>query len=103
MIDSSPHENPARDGEGEMGDDGKRRKMATETKWVMIDKNYNDRLWHKGDTILPGAGASWKHFPSSAKGSRERKAAQRAGRKKDLIRKKTRRMERLGVKIGGWG
>ena len=34
-----------------------------DTQWRFIDDKGVDRFRHKGDTIIPGAGIRWKHFP----------------------------------------
>ena len=31
-------------------------------EWVFVDPDGRDRFSHKGDTIIPGAGTSWKHL-----------------------------------------
>eukprot|EP00929_Paragymnodinium_shiwhaense_P081220 TRINITY_DN42455_c0_g1_i1.p1 TRINITY_DN42455_c0_g1~~TRINITY_DN42455_c0_g1_i1.p1 ORF type:complete len:1097 (-),score=273.11 TRINITY_DN42455_c0_g1_i1:353-3589(-) len=33
-----------------------------ENEWVFIDPRGQERLGHKGDTIIPGAGTRWKHL-----------------------------------------
>ena len=53
-----------------------------ESEWLFIDQRSGDRFKHKGNTIVPGAGMSWKHVHrSSARASGESRpsAAARLG------------------------
>lgn len=56
------------DDDSQLGDDGRKRKVASKTQWVIIDNEMNDRFIHEGDTILPGSGTSWTHVKSPPKG-----------------------------------
>ena len=52
-------------------DQGPRFGRDDDSEWLLIDERGNDRFKHKGNTIVPGAGVSWRHLHrSSAQGRR---------------------------------
>ena len=48
------------------------RSLGERAEWVFMDERSADRFTHHGDTIVPGAGVSWKHVHRAANGQRRR-------------------------------
>jgi hypothetical protein len=48
--------------------------LGERSEWLFMDERSQDRFAHKGDTIVPGAGVSWKHVHRTSSGARARPA-----------------------------
>jgi hypothetical protein len=54
------------------------------TEWLLVDPSRRERFGHKGETIIPGAGAKWQHLHRAAGGGEEAEAVVRPGAGDDL-------------------
>eukprot|EP00927_Polykrikos_kofoidii_P048903 TRINITY_DN43072_c0_g1_i1.p1 TRINITY_DN43072_c0_g1~~TRINITY_DN43072_c0_g1_i1.p1 ORF type:complete len:1036 (-),score=219.78 TRINITY_DN43072_c0_g1_i1:105-3212(-) len=55
-------------------------------EWLLVDANGRDRFAHEGDTIIPGAGVSWKHLHRGAK--KPEKKTEKKKKKKILAKRR---------------
>ena len=55
------------------------RSRGERSEWCFVDERSKDRFTHKGDTIVPGAGVSWKHVHRTSNGDRVRHGASNSG------------------------